>query len=447
MIRCFYTFFLLFAPFFVVAQTTLTLDECIRLAKEHNKKIEAAEHGLRAALYDVRGARANFFPSFSVTGTGLYSNADGGLGIDGGMLPVVGTDGVPTGAGAWFPGLNIDYKIGWVYGASIKMEQPLFTGGKITAGYRMAKTGQELAFQNKRLTESEVIVETARSYANAVRVDGLLQVATAYHTLLTELMRSVEQAQIQGMAPQNDVLTVRVKLNESELALRRAENGIRLATMNVCHYIGRPLTDSIRIESQLPEIKYSIGAGDISERPEHRMLEQKSELERYRLKMAQSERRPQIGLFGQYGYLNGVDLNGKKLLSDGVFMVGVQVSVPIFHFNQHTNKVRAAKARYAQTVAEQKDADELLSLELKQTENNLDEALLELRLAEATVEVADENLRAGQARYKVGMELLSDLLEAQAMWSQAQQTLVESKINCYLRWLECRKASGTICGN
>ena len=444
MTRCVYITLLLFAPLIGTAQTTLSLDECIRLAKERNKKIEAAEHGLQAARYDMRSARANFYPSFSATATGLYSDADGGLGIEGGMLPVVGADGVPTGAGAYFPGLDIGYKIGWVYGAGIKVEQPLFTGGKITAGYRMAKAGQELAFQNKRLTESEVVVETAQAYAAAVRAGELRQVAEAYHSLLTELMRSVEQAREQGMAPQNDVLTVRVKLNESELALRRAENGIRLATMNVCHYIGRPLTDSIRLESRLPEIDYLPGASDISERPEHRMLEQKSELERYRLKMAQSERLPQIGLFGQYGYLNGVDLNGKKLLNDRTFMVGVQVSVPIFHFNQRTDKVRAAKARYAQTVAEQEDTDELLSLELTQAENNLDEALLELRLAEATVTAADENLRAGESRYKVGMEPLSDLLEAQAMWRQARQTQVEARINCYLRWLECRKAIGGI---
>lgn len=444
MTRCVYITLLLFAPLIGTAQTTLSLDECIRLAKERNKKIEAAEHGLQAARYDMRSARANFYPSFSATATGLYSDADGSLGIEGGMLPVVGADGVPTGAGAYFPGLDIGYKIGWVYGAGIKVEQPLFTGGKITAGYRMAKAGQELAFQNKRLTESEVVVETAQAYAAAVRASELRQVAEAYHSLLTELMRSVEQAREQGMAPQNDVLTVRVKLHESELALRRAENGIRLATMNVCHYIGRPLTDSIRLESRLPEIDYLPGASDISERPEHRMLEQKSELERYRLKMAQSERLPQIGLFGQYGYLNGVDLNGKKLLNDRTFMVGVQVSVPIFHFNQRTDKVRAAKARYAQTVAEQEDTDELLSLELTQAENNLDEALLELRLAEATVAAADENLRASEARYEVGMEPLSDLLEAQAMWKQARQTQVEARINCYLRWLECRKAIGEI---
>ena len=47
------------------------------------------------------------------------------------------------------------------------------------------------------------------------------------------------------MKPQNDVLKVQVKLNESELSLRKADNALRLAGMNLCHYIGRPLTAQI----------------------------------------------------------------------------------------------------------------------------------------------------------------------------------------------------------
>lgn len=443
MIRYIYIF-LLFVPLISAAQTTLTLDECISLAKERNKKIEAAEYGHQAAYHEVRSARANFFPSFSATATGLYATADGSLGIEGGMLPVIGADGIPTGTTAYFPGMNLGYDIDWVYGAGIKVEQPLFTGGKITTGYHMAKLGRELAFQNKRLTESEVVVETARAYADVVQASELKRVAEAYHSLLTELMRSVEEARMQGMAPQNDVLTVRVKLNESELSLRRAGNGMRLATMNLCRCIGRPLTENISIVPQLPEIAPLSGKGDISERPEHRMLEQQSELARYRVKIARSERLPQIGIFGQYGYLNGINVNGKKLLDDANFVVGMQISVPIFHFGQRSNKLRAAKAQYAQTVAEQENADSLLSLELAQAENNLDEALLELQLAESTVAAADENLNSSGARYKVGMVSLSDYLEAQAMWQQARQTLVEAKIGSYLKWLEYQKATGRI---
>ena len=54
------------APF---AQTRLTLDACIEQAEANNKALAAADRQLAAAQFDFRSARANFFPSFSATGT------------------------------------------------------------------------------------------------------------------------------------------------------------------------------------------------------------------------------------------------------------------------------------------------------------------------------------------------------------------------------------------
>ena len=151
------------------AQTRLTLDACIEQAEANNKALAAADRQLAAAQFDFRSARANFFPSFSATGTGLYSTADGGLDIAGGALPVLGVDGMPTGGTALFPGLNLAYEVGWVYGGGITLEPPLNMGGKVRTGYRMARIGSEMAEQNRRLTRSEVIVSTSRAYASVIR--------------------------------------------------------------------------------------------------------------------------------------------------------------------------------------------------------------------------------------------------------------------------------------
>ena len=161
---------------------------------------------------------------------------------------------MPTGGTALFPGLNLAYEVGWVYGGGITLEQPLYMGGKVRTGYRMARIGSEMAEQNRRLTRSEVIVSTSRAYASVIRAREMRQVAERYHALLTELLRSVESARKHGLKPQNDVLKVRVKLNESELNLRRTENALRLATMNLCHLIGRPLTDRIEVADDLPDL-------------------------------------------------------------------------------------------------------------------------------------------------------------------------------------------------
>lgn len=438
-------YILIIMPCACPAQSSMTLDECIQLAKENNKRIETAKKQFLAAGYERRSAKALFFPSISLAGNMFYSTADGSYSSGSGLLPVLGADGVPTGQSAYFPGLDLAYGLDWVYSGGVKLEQPIYTGGKIRTGYRMARIGNEIASLNKRLTEADIIVETSRAYAEVVRTLELKHVATSYHNLLTELMRTVESARKHGMKSQNDVLKVKVKLNESELNLRRAENGNRLAMMHLCHYIGIPLTEQIDIDCTLPNPPYPFGQeAGIYNRPEYQILEQKVGLAKQKISMARSEYLPQIGLAGQYGYANGVEVNGRKLMDDWNFHIGIQVSIPIFDFGHRINKIKSAQAQYAQAQAEREDINEKLILEMTQSSNNLDEAFLERKLAESSVLSAEENLRTSRLQFEKGVELLSDYLEAQTLWQQAHQTQVNANINCYLKWLEYQKATGKI---
>ena len=135
----------------------------------------------------------------------------------------------------------MNYKIGMVYMGGIQVEQPLYMGGKIRAAYKMSLLGKEMAQLSETLTASEVIVKTDQAYAQVIKAKEMKKVADKYNAVLVELKKNVESAYKHGLKPQNDVLKVQVKLNESELNIRKADNALRLATMNLCHYIGKPL--------------------------------------------------------------------------------------------------------------------------------------------------------------------------------------------------------------
>lgn len=437
---------LIVIPFAVYGQTVVTLEECISLAQENNRKIEASGQQFLASSYERRSAKALFFPTFSLSGNILYSSSSGSFSSGSGLLPVVGADGIPNGQSAFFPGLDVSYGLDWIYRGGIKVEQPLYTGGKIRAGYKMAKISNEIAGINKRLTEADIILETSRAYAEVVRTKELMQVAVSYNNLLNELMRTVEKAWKHGMKSYNEVLKVKVKLNESELNLRRAENGHRLATMNLCHYIGIPLTERVDVDCTLPEDNEAVIRYEavIYNRPEYQVLERRVGLARQQVAMARSEYMPQIGMVGQYGYANGIELNGRKMFDDWSFMFGVQVSVPVFDFGRRINKVRAAKSQYAGMEAEREDINEKLMLEMTQAFNNLDEASLEKELADSSLASAEENLRTSSKQYEKGTETVSDYMEAQALWQQAYQTHVNARINCYLKRLEYLRTIGGI---
>ena len=334
--------------------------------------------------------------------------------------------------------------MGYMGGATV--QQPLYMGGKIRSAYKMAKLGKDMALLNKTLTETEVIMNTEHAYAMLVKAQEMQKVANAYHKTLEELMKNVESALRHGLKSRNDVLKVQVKLNEAEINRRKAENALRLASMNLCHYIGKPLTTSLTVSDEYPSVDLStaLQANDISARPEYNILNKQVEINRQQVKLSRSEMLPQIGVQGSYNYINGLDVNGQKFLDGSSFTALLNVSIPIFHFGERKHKVNAAKAQLQQSLLEQADKNELMLLEVTQAANNLEEAKLECDLADISLEQAEENQRVSAEQFKQGLETLSDHLEAQTLWQQAWQTKVDAHFQLYLEWIAYQKASGTL---
>ena len=434
----------------VFAQEYLTLSQCREMALEQNKQLAASVQQIEYARHTASSYKANFFPDFKLNGTGLYSTSKGNFPIQGGNLPVFvpSANGAPTpnGGFAYFPGVDLNYKVGWAYMGGVSVQQPLYMGGKIRSAYKIANLGKEMAFLNKTLTETEVLMNTDRAYAMLIKAQEMQKVTQAYYKTLEELMKNVESAFRHGLKLRNDVLKVQVKLNEAEINKRKAENALRLATMNLCHYIGKPLTSTLTVSDEYPSVELSkkLNTHDISSRPEYNILNKQVEINRQQVKLTRSEMLPQIGVQGSYNYINGLDVNGQKFLDGGSFTALLNVSIPLFHFGERKHKVNAAKAKLQQSLLEQADKNELMLLEVTQAANNLEEAKLECDLADISLEQAEENQRVSAEQFKQGLETLSDHLEAQTLWQQAWQTKVDAHFQLYLEWIAYQKASGTL---
>ena len=428
----------------------LTLVTCRQMALKNNKELAAASKQVDYARYTTRSYRALFLPNFSLNGNGLYSTIDGSFGIAGGNLPTFLPDAtgqmVPNGGYAYFPGMKMDYKVGMVYMGGISVEQPIYMGGKINAAYRIAKQSLLMAQANQTLTEQEVIVATDEAYTLVVKAQEMREVARSYHALLQELMKNVESAYRHGLKPKNDLLKVQVKLNESELNIRKAENALRLAQMNLCHYIGLPLITEVKAETDFPTLEAMDPQQtlDVSRRPEAAILDHQVEIARQQVKLSRSEALPHIGVKGDYSYMHGLEMNERNLFNKPAFTALLNVQIPLFHFGERYNKIKAAKAKLQQTQLERDNLNEKMLLELTQAANNLDEAMMECEIAERSLRQADENRRVSYNQYKAGVESLSDHLEAQALWQQAWQTHVESRYQRYISYLQYLKASGEL---
>jgi len=445
----------------------LSLDSARTMALEYNKSLAAARLQTRQYEHTMKSLRANFFPNFKIQANDIWSTVDGVLSIAGGYLPTfsysattgtmvpnVLTDAtgnpVMNGANpvfkeyAYFPGADIKWEMGNVIQVGVTVEQPIYMGGKVTAGYKMGKLGYQMSRLNENLSAAQTLVDVTEAYTLLVQAQEMNKVAVEYDTLLSKLLRDVESAKRHGMVSQNEVLKVRVKKNEAELQVRRACNGVKLAQMNLAQKLGLPITETIEADPKTLTLHEDVSMGDITSRPEYQILDYQTQLANQKVKLARADFLPQVGVAAGYNYVNGAKVNNDKFIDGADFGVLVNVKVPLFHFGEGYHKVKAAKLEAERTQLSQQDLNEQMNLELRQAWNNLDEARLEAKMTETSLQQAAENLRYSRRAYDVGLESLSDLLEAQTLWQQAYARNVQARCNWSLQSIRYDKAAGRL---
>lgn len=439
---------------------TLTLDECISKALEYNKTLSSAKLKVEQMKFDMKSYKANFYPKIDLMANDYYGTAKGDFTIEGGHLPIykyvesagkfmpdvtMHEDGTYTfNQYADFPDQKVEWKLKNVFMGGISLMEPLYAGGKISTAYKMSKLGVNMAQENIRLTESEVVVKTHEAYYLAVKANEMGQVARSYKTLLDELKKNVEGAFRHGMSTRNDIMKVQVKQNEAELNIQKADNAYRLACMNLCHIIGIPLTSDVSVVASDISADSLMQGMEMGMRPERAILENKTELARQQVKLTRSDNLPNVALGATYIYANGAELAGKRLLNKGSATVGVMVKMPIDLFGGSTNKVRSAKAAYQIAQLEEQDFNEQMQLELSQCRNLYEEAQTELHLCQVALEQAAENMRLSRQQYEVGFETLSDYLETQTLWQQCNANLVNARCQLQLSRVKLLKAAGKL---
>jgi outer membrane protein TolC len=406
------------------AQDTLTLSQCREMALENNKQIVIAEYKKMQSQHTIKAYRGNFFPEFSIGGGYFYSTNS--------LEKMVGLhDFLPSQLGGLIgelPDAPIELQLSHTWTAGISARQPVYMGGKIRHAYKMSKIGSELAELNKSLTETEVLAQTDEAFWAYVKTTELLKSAQKFKEVVAELFRVVQNAQGSGVKSKNDVLKVQVKLNEAELQLRQAENGVRLSRMNLCHVIGLPFESEIippgAFEDSSIEVNY---ATDVTQRLEYSLLNKQVELKDRQIKLVRSDFLPNVGVMANYGYTQGLKLNDDLLLDNAGFSALVSVNIPLFHWGEGRSKIRVAQNERDIAQLQFEDMNEKMMLELMQALHAYDESILEATLTERSFEQAEENLRVSRNQYEAGMETLADYLEAQTVWQKASSDMINAK--------------------
>ncbi|MDO5571927.1 MAG: TolC family protein [Bacteroidales bacterium] len=446
--------------FNIFSQQIITLDKCREMAVENSKQQQIASQTTQKQKYEYKSYKANFFPDFSAAGSYMYTSKKINYNVDGGYLPTFVPDEsgnmipnilttLPDGSPvfkeyAYFPGLDFNIDPRRSYFGGIKVEQPIYMGGKILASTKMASIGTDIAQLNEKLTKQDVIVKADEAYWNLVRAKEMVIAVIKYKDVIEELYRNVNNAVNVGKIHKNDALKVRVKLNEAKLNLLRANNAQHLASMNLCYVVGLPMTTLVDVEDSDSKSISIPENYDITARPEYQMLSKQIDLKKQQSKLIRSDYLPNAGIMAMYGYMNGLKINGDKVFDNANFAAMLSVNIPLFHWGEGRNKINAAKAEQKIAELKRSDIEQQLILEINQVHNALVESQMEVELTKSSLEQAEENMRDSENLYKVGKVTLADYLESQTSWQKAWAESINAKASFKLNETKYLKAIGEL---
>ena len=426
---------------------TYTLQQLKDSALQNNIAIRNAKRSIDAAQQQRKEAFTKYFPT--VSGTGLWFNANKGmakteLNLSEQISPELGMTLAQSLPAEALAALGNPISISMMKNgtiAGVTAVQPIFAGGQIINGNKLAKVGEDVSRLQLKLSENEVEKQTEQYYWQLISLQEKMKTIEAVEALLADIYKDVDVAVRAGVAMRNDLLQVQLRQNDVESQKVKLQNGIGIVRLLLAQYCGlnneQFIVESTEITdgSSQQVIKQNCDQALLGT-AEYQLLNKQIEATKLQRKMEVGKNLPTVGVGAGYNYHNLLDNNHT------FGMVFATVSVPISDWWGGSHAVKRKKIAQQQAEEQLADNSQLLKIRMQNAWNNVEESRQQLEIAQRSIEQAEENLRLNRDYYKAGTSKMSDLLEAQLLYQQSLDRRTDAFADLQNKLLEYRQATG-----
>lgn len=418
------------------AQQTLpiTLEEAIQIGIEKSKGLHASL--MKVQYTDSKSSEASAMLLPTVRFNGSYTRLSE----------------IPP-AQVQFPGapqpITISPSVFNNYNLRVSVQQPVFTGFKLQRNSDIAEYTAQATQKEYDKDRSELIFSIKNAYWGLSKALELQKVVDENVEQIKAHVKDVQNWQAQGMSTTNDVLKVQVQLSEAQLRQIDMNNNVQLAKISLNSLIGLPLETDVRPKSS---IKYeprkfadlnTLVKQAYERRPELQSMEYRVKAGDAAVSLAQSNWFPQVFVSGNY-YSSRP--NQRFFPTQDEFKdtwdVNLGVSFDIWNWGTTIHQTDQAKAQLSQAedgLAQLRDG---VLLDVTRNYLSLLRAKERITVAEQGVKQAEENYRGTNAKFKQGLALNSELLDAEVALLQAKTNYTQSLVDFQLAEGSLERAIG-----
>ena len=432
---------LLFIPLVARAQV-YTLNQCTDMALKNSYELKNSQLDQKIADQTKKELFTKFFPSVSATGATFRSNEyliNGSLDLS--MLaPLLGALGVNPAA----LGIPLVMPLEMIREGTIGLVsaiQPVFTGGQIYYGNKLAQVGRDVSVLKTDLSENEVTTKTEEYFWQIVSLKEKLKTIDAGLAQLAELNKSVDAAVNAGLTTRNNLIKIELEQQDNEKNKIKVENSIKILKLLLSNMIGVSheefdvdMPELPAVESPLPYYMNTEEA--IAARTESQLLTKSVEAASLQHRLAIGKNMPTVAAGAGYIYHNLLEKD------EDLGMIFATVSLPISSWWGGSYEIR--KSRFEEMKAENNrlNIEQNLAVDIESKWNNLQESYLQTEIAKKSIESATENLKISKDYFDAGTIALTDMLNARTQLQKSRDQYTDACTTYYLKLSAYLKATG-----
>lgn len=388
----------------IILARDLTLEQAIDLSLSNSKEMKISEKNLDISKLNVNKAIKNALPSVTYAGTYTVGEHERQI------LTQSERD-------------RVNKKRG--YTQNLKLTQPLFTGGAVTAGIKGAKAYENIASYSYLQSKIKNRLDTIKIFSDIINAQRNLEALKYSEGILLKRYQKQEEQLKLRLITKTDVLQTEYSIEDIRAQMINIKNVIdtnmeklyirtginKSESLNLVPFdIPNNFSEKINLNSDLKQA--------INESLSAKLAEEQVKVASATRMAAVGDLLPKVNAFASYG--TGERTTFERSYKDGEWTGGIEVSWKVFSFGSDLDNYRVAKLQEEQEELKETSTKENIEINVRSAYLNVLSLEKQIASQSKALEAAKVNFELNQEKYDAGLISTVDYLDFENTYRRAR---------------------------
>jgi outer membrane protein TolC len=313
-----------------------------------------------------------------------------------------------------------------VFDARAAMSETFLDFSALNRVHQAAENEKTARFTLQDARELVVLV-VGNQYLLTQAAASRLETAKVQLNTAQTIFEQTQDLKKAGVSAGIDVLRAQVQMQTQQQRLLVAQNQLEQQKLTLARIIGLPVSQQFRLTdtipyAPLPPLDFDQALAEAyKQRPEYLAAESRVRSAELALKASKAEHLPTAELNGDFGVL------GKTLGSaENTYTISAGVRIPIFQGGRAQADIAQSESDLRQTRLQLEDLHNRVEQEVRSALLDVQSSNQQVAVAKQSIDLANEELKQTQDRFKAGVSGSLDVVQAQESVATANETYIQA---------------------